>query len=146
MNNCLSVVTNMADLYCVFLISYENVCVQDGDVNTRMSYWQVMWRGQLIYGGIRTFRTSEWAGSALRTNVTPRNISFREAKIRPVMQENFCILLKLRFCYCVCQNSSLIIFSNRLHALFCEQLYNVCYMFWIYVYLMKLRYYVISYL
>jgi len=38
LNNWLSVVTNMADLYCVVLTSYENVCLQDGDVNTGMSY------------------------------------------------------------------------------------------------------------
>ena len=42
----------MADLHCVFLMSYENVCVQDGDVNTRMSYWQVVWRGLVICGGV----------------------------------------------------------------------------------------------
>jgi len=42
----------MADLYCVFVMSYEHVCVQDGKVNTRMSYWQAMWRGQVIYGGV----------------------------------------------------------------------------------------------
>jgi len=42
----------MADLYCVFLTSYENVVVQDGDVNTGMPYWQVVWRGQVVYGGV----------------------------------------------------------------------------------------------